>query len=133
MLDADTHPTPIPKRVVVVEDDPDIAMLIAAILEDAGYWPCVVKNGRQALQVIRELQPDAITLDLELPGFDGQTVLQRLVADNPAAHLPVVVVSGSTELLSSDERLLIACALTKPFDVIDLVDAIDAVVARKAS
>jgi DNA-binding response OmpR family regulator len=133
MLDENTHREPPPKRVVVVEDDPNIALLIAAILEDAGYWPYVVKDGRQALQVIRELQPDAITLDLELPGLDGRTVLRRLVEENPAAHVPVVVVSGSTELLSCEDRLMIACALTKPFDLIDLVDAVDAIVARHAS
>ena len=122
-----------PKRVVVVEDDPTIAMLIASILEDAGYWPFVVQDGRRALQVVRELQPSVVTLDLELPGMDGRAVLHRLVPDGQSGHVPVVVVSGSIELLSREEHKLIACALTKPFDLVDLVEAVDAVVAREAS
>lgn len=134
MLDPQGHtPTPDPKRVVVVEDDPNIAMLIASILEDAGYWSFVVQDGRRALQVVRELQPDVITLDLELPGVDGRAVLRRLVPDRLAEHVPVVVVSGSVELLSREDHQRIACALTKPFDLVDLVEAVDAIVAREAS
>lgn len=124
---------PNPKRVVVVEDDPNIATLIASILEDAGYWPFVVQDGRLALQMVRELQPAVVTLDLELPGMDGRAVLHRLAPDAESDHVPVVVVSGSIELLSREEHKLIACALTKPFDLVDLVEAVDAIVAREAS
>ena len=133
MLDPHNLRTPPPKRVVVVEDDPAIALLIASILEDAGYRAYVVQDGRQALQVVRELQPVVITLDLELPGLDGRSVLHRLVADSLSERVPVVVVSGSTELLSREEHRQIACALTKPFDLTDLLEAVDAVAAREAS
>jgi len=124
---------PNPKRVVVVEDDPNIALLIASILEDAGYWPFVVQDGRLAVQMVHELQPAVITLDLELSGLDGRAVLHRLAPDGQADHVPVVVVSGSIQLLSREDHKLIACALTKPFNLVDLVDAVDAVVTRKAS
>jgi len=120
------------RAVLVVEDDPSIALLIAGILEDAGYRPHIVGDGRRALQVVRELQPAVVTLDLELPGMDGRTVLRRLLAEQPAERLPIVVVSGSTELLSREERQCVARALTKPFDLTDLVEAIDEVAAQEA-
>ena len=132
MLETRDHPGVQPKRVVVVEDDPDIAMLICSILEDAGYRPFVVQDGRRALQVVRELKPVVITLDLELPGLDGRTVLRRLV-DDMIEYVPVVVVSGSIQLLTREELRLIARALPKPFDSEDLVDAVDECVAREAS
>ena len=119
------------RRVVVVEDDPAISVLMASVLADAGYIPFVVQDGIQALRVVRELHPDAITLDLELPGVDGHTVLARLERDEPGRPLPVVVVSGSTDALSRAERCLVAETLTKPFDLIDLVRAVDNVVDRR--
>jgi len=125
------NPTP-PKRVVVVEDDPAIAVLIAAVLDDEGYEPYVVRDGRKALQAVHELRPDAITLDLELPGLDGRTVLRRLGDETPGRRPPVVVVSASTDRLSRDERRLVAHTLTKPFDLGELVQAVDDVVEREA-
>jgi CheY-like chemotaxis protein len=133
MLETQEHPGVQPKRVVVVEDDPDIAMLIASILEDAGYRSFVVQDGRRALQVVRELKPVVITLDLEMPGMDGRTVLRRLSADTLIEPVPVVVVSASIQLLTREELRLIARALPKPFDSDDLVDAVDECVAREAS
>jgi CheY-like chemotaxis protein len=134
MLDMNKMPDEAqPKRVVVVEDDPSIAMLISSILEDAGYVPFVVQDGRQALQVVRKLRPFVITLDLELSGLDGRAVLHRLVDDALLSHVPVVVVSGSIELLSREEHGLISQAVSKPFDCDALVAAVDAAVARESS
>ncbi|MGE3269044.1 MAG: response regulator [Chloroflexota bacterium] len=134
MLDTESsRNNPTGKLVVVVEDDPSIAVLIATTLESAGYLPRVVQDGRRALQVVRELQPDVITLDLELPGLDGRAVLRRLCAETPEDALPVVVVSGSISLLSRDERRLVARLLPKPFSINELIEAVDAVAERSAS
>src|SRR5690242_5854987 len=91
------------KRVVVVEDDPAIGVLMASVLSDAGYIPFVVQDGLQALRVVHDLHPDAITLDLELPGVDGHAILRRLEHDDPDRPLPVVIVSGSTDELTGEE------------------------------
>jgi CheY-like chemotaxis protein len=121
------------KRVVVVEDDPSVAMLIAAILSDEGYTPFVVMDGRQALQAVHEVRPRVVTLDLELPGVDGRAVLRRLVRDEQAGHAPVVVISANTDELSTADRRLVKHALRKPFNLIDLVEAVDDVAIRAAS
>ena len=76
------------KRVVVVEDDPAIGVLMASVLADAGYAPFVVQDGWQALRLVRELRPDAITLDLQLPGFDGHALLRKLEGDESHRPLP---------------------------------------------
>jgi CheY-like chemotaxis protein len=119
------------RRVVVVEDDPAISVLMASVLADAGYVPFVVGDGIQALRVVRELHPDAITLDLELPGMNGHKLLQRFESDDACRPLPIVVVSGSTDQLSRAERSLVCETLTKPFDLYDLVRAVDSVVGRR--
>jgi DNA-binding response OmpR family regulator len=119
------------RRVVVVEDDPAIGVLMASVLSDAGYVPFVVQDGIQALRLVHDLHPDAITLDLQLPGVDGHAVLRRLEHDDPGRPLPVVIVSGSTDELTLEELRLVAETLTKPFDLFDLVRAVDSVVERR--
>ncbi|MCC6173826.1 MAG: response regulator transcription factor [Chloroflexi bacterium] len=118
------------KKVVVVEDDPSIGVLIASVLSDEGYEPIVVRDGTLALGAVRTIHPAAITLDLDLPGLDGHSFLGHLVDDGAVRPLPVVVVSANTESLSGDEQLLVAHALRKPFDLVDLLRAVEDVVRQ---
>ena len=120
-------------RVVVVEDDPSVAWLIAVTLADEGFVPVVVHDGSSALQAVEEHQPDAITLDLQLPGVDGRTVLRRLLTVQPAVCKRVIVVSSDAQWLSSEERRAIAGALGKPFNLGDLVQRVRSVTERRAS
>jgi DNA-binding response OmpR family regulator len=120
------------KKIVVVEDDPSIAVLIAAILADEGFDPIVVRSGRQAIQAVRDVQPDVITLDLHLPDLDGHAVLRRLVDVEAERRPSVVVVSANTDELSRDERRLIDRTLTKPFDLLDLVQAVEDLTGKRA-
>jgi two-component system KDP operon response regulator KdpE len=119
--------------VVVVEDDPTIAWLIAATLSDEGYKSVVVHNGRAALEAIEDLHPAAITLDLQLPDLDGRAVLRRLKTIEPTARPRVVVVSSDADWLTRDERRGVAGTLKKPFDLSDLVRAVRGVTDRRAS
>jgi len=117
------------RKVLVVEDDPTLGGLIASILEEEGFDSVVVRDGREAMKCISADQPDAITLDLELPGVDGRFILNRLWQWG-AGRVPVVVVSAATELLSREDRRRVSCTLRKPFDVLDLVQAVNRAVAR---
>lgn len=117
------------QRVLVVEDDPTIGGLIAAILAEEGFDLVVVSDGRAALRSLHASRPDAVTLDLELPGIDGHTILRRLAEDR-TDRVPVVVVSAATETLSREERRQISCTLRKPFDVPELVRAVSHAVGR---
>ena len=112
------------KTVLVVDDDPSTADLIAALLESEGYYPVLVNDGDEALRAAREIKPDAITLDLEMPNLDGRGMLRRLRDDAAMREVPVVVVSSSPETLSNQERRQVAQALSKPFLLPELVDAV---------
>ena len=69
-------------RVLVVEDDPDIAQLVAHYLEKAGFSADMVANGREALTTIAAKPPDVLILDLMLPHVDGLEIC-RVVRSNP--------------------------------------------------
>ena len=79
--------------VLVVEDNPAAAEILARHLDAGGFRMSVARNGRDALRMARELMPVAVTLDIGLPEVDGWEVLARLKADETTRDIPVVVVS----------------------------------------
>jgi len=79
---------------LVVDDDADITMFLATILEDAGMKVMTAYDGNQALERLRERIPDVISLDLVMPGKSGIRVLHEL-RKNPAwSRIPVLIVTG---------------------------------------
>jgi DNA-binding response OmpR family regulator len=109
-------------EVLVVDDDPDIRMLVAFALEDAGYTVRHASDGEKALESIAAKVPDIVVLDVMMPGTDGITVLQRIRARRQLRGLKVVMLTtriGERDHLrgwegGADEYI------TKPFDPQDL-------------
>jgi DNA-binding response OmpR family regulator len=114
------------KTVLVVDDDPTIGELIATVLSDVGFRAVVVQDGHDVLSAAHALEPDAITLDLDLPGLDGRSILQCLRADARTRAVPIVVVSAATETLPKEEEQLADSTLAKPFEVLDLIEVVSA-------
>jgi signal transduction histidine kinase/DNA-binding response OmpR family regulator len=79
--------------VLVIEDDPAAQELLRVHLEGAGYGVVVTGNGRQGLEWLSQVRPDAVILDILLPEMDGWEILQRLKADPATRSIPVMVVS----------------------------------------
>jgi PAS domain S-box-containing protein len=79
--------------VLVVDDDPQAAEILARHLDAGGFRSELARTGPQALTLARELKPAAITLDILLPELDGWEVLHRLKADDATRNIPVVMVS----------------------------------------
>ncbi|MBZ5732920.1 response regulator transcription factor [Nocardioides sp. TRM66260-LWL] len=82
------------RRIVVVEDDPDISDLLAFALESEGYEVLTADTGESALALIHEQRPDVVTLDLTLPDLDGTEVCRRLRAFSSAY---VMMITGRSE------------------------------------
>lgn len=84
--------------VLVVEDEPEAAELLEAILVREGCEVLHARDGAEALEAARELpQPDLVLLDLELPVMDGRSVLEALRSDPTTSGIPVVVLSGAPD------------------------------------
>ncbi len=118
--------------VLVVEDDPDQAGVLAGLLGIAGHRAVTVRSGDDALGAAREAAPDVVLLDVELPGLDGYSVCRLLKADPALAPVPVIFMTTRARL---DERLagLTLGAdeyLTKPVDVRELLLRLRLVAAR---
>jgi len=115
------------QTILVIEDDPTTAELISDALSDDGFKPVVAREGGEALRMIRERHPSAITLDLALPGIDGRSFLLSLRSDEATKRTPVIVVSANSESLTSFERRAVARVIPKPFDLDELRDAVEGV------
>jgi CheY-like chemotaxis protein len=79
--------------VLIIEDDMDAAALLSETISQAGYRVRVARDGTTGLQLARELEPAAVTLDVMMPGMDGWRVLQTLKSDRSLAQIPVIVCS----------------------------------------
>jgi CheY-like chemotaxis protein len=118
-------------RLLVVDDDPAIRELIAAILGTDEYEISFARNGKEALVMARELQPEIIILDVMMPLMDGIEVCEHLKADIETAGIPVLMLTARTEF---DDRVRAEDAkadayLTKPFGPFNLLKAVEHLVA----
>ncbi len=99
------------RSILVVEDDPDIAMALQDLLEFEGYQVDCAQTCRQAFSSIEQHAYDAVLLDLGLPDGDGCSILEKLQVSNPS--LPVIVLTASNRNLGS---LRAYAHLTKPWE-----------------
>ena len=111
-------------RVLIVEDDPDLLVVLRVNLVSAGLEPILAGDGRTAISRIVAERPDAVLLDVMLPGIDGWQVLEQL--QRLGNRVPVVVCSAkkNPEDMARAEELGAAAYLVKPFDIDRLVDAV---------
>ena len=113
-------------RVLVCEDDPDVANLIAIILGNAGYRADVAPDAMAAMRMLSENEYAAMTVDVMLPGKDGLSMIRDLRAGGIAPDLPVVVVSATDCETRGPQLGGVALVdwLTKPIDQPRLLDAV---------
>ena len=82
------------RRIVVVDDNPDAADTIAAILRLSGHEVHVANDGHAAVRLAIRVRPDVMLLDIGLPGLDGFSVAKRLRAESSLAHMRIIAVTG---------------------------------------
>ena len=117
--------SPMPRRVLVVDDDEAIRDLLDDVLELEGYESRTAEDGAAALQLAAEWTPDLIVLDLMMPKMDGW---QFREAQRELPHLrdvPVLVVSASQRARDAYRELGASAVVAKPFDLEELISTID--------
>jgi two-component system, OmpR family, phosphate regulon response regulator PhoB len=121
-----------PARVLIVEDERDIAGLVAYHLTRDGYRVQTVENGVEALAAIRTDRPDLIVLDLMLPEFSGYEVLAELKRQAELGDIPVLVLTARREEADRVKGLELGADdyITKPFSPRELVLRVGAVLRR---
>lgn len=120
-----------PRRILIIDDEEDIREVAALSLETVAGWDVIVAgSGAAGIAKARENRPDAILLDVMMPGMDGPTTYQELRANPETARIPVILLTAKVQ--SADQKrfsdLGVARVMFKPFDPLtlarDIADAL---------
>ncbi len=116
------------KRVVCVEDEPEMIDLVRLILGRKGYEVIGANGGIEGLETVRRERPDLVLLDLMMPDMDGWEVYQQIKADPGLREIPVIVVTAKAQSIDKVLGLHIAKVddyITKPFGPQELLESVD--------
>ncbi|MFZ5916400.1 MAG: response regulator transcription factor [Chloroflexota bacterium] len=118
------------KKVLCIEDDPEMIDLIKLILERKGFEFIGAVGGREGLDAIARDRPDLVLLDIMMPDLDGWDVYRQMKANDESKNIPVIVVTAKAQSIDKVLGLHIAKVddyVTKPFGPKELLRSIDKV------
>ncbi len=121
-----------PKKIIIIEDEPDIAGLLVHYLTQEGYKVSPCTDGIEGLRRVKADQPELLILDLMLPGLDGLEICRRVRADAKTAALPIIMLTAKGEETDRVVGLEMGADdyLTKPFSPKELVARVKALLRR---
>jgi DNA-binding response OmpR family regulator len=120
----------ISKKVLIVEDDQDISLLVKHNLQKIGLEVFEADDGAKGLSLVKSLNPDLVILDLMLPSIDGFEFLRQLKRDEESVNIPVIIMSAKTGpgAIIKAFHLGIADYLPKPFNIGELISRVSKII-----
>jgi len=120
------------KKILVVDDDEDILLIVQTMLTNGGYSVALARNGKEAIDQAIGLHPDLIVLDVMMPDLNGFEVCQRLRADARTHDVPVLMLTALDEPVDRTRGFLagIDDYLAKPFDRGELLARVRRILQR---
>jgi DNA-binding response OmpR family regulator len=117
------------QRILVVDDDPDIRLLLRELLERRGYSLTEARDGNEALRVLFAERPDLVVLDVQMPGLDGWQTLERI---RELSDVPVVMLTARATELEKTRGLRAGADdyVTKPFGRQELLARVEGLLRR---
>ncbi|MGH9763908.1 MAG: response regulator transcription factor, partial [Blastocatellia bacterium] len=120
------------KRLLVVDDEPNLLLAVGACLRSEGYEVTAVRGGPDALACLAESLPDLIISDIRMPGMDGRALVRHLRASPRTALIPIVFLTAKDQRSDRVEGFLagVEAYVTKPFEPDELLAVIDSIFDR---
>jgi len=119
--------------ILLVDDIPENLQLLSSLLAKEGYNISMAVNGLEALEIVPELKPDLILLDIMMPEMDGFTVCERIKKDDEFKEIPIIFISAKTELVDKVKGFRIGGAdyITKPYQSAEVLARVKTQLALK--
>ncbi|MGH9279299.1 MAG: response regulator transcription factor [Acidimicrobiales bacterium] len=119
-------------RVLVIDDDPVILELLRVNFEIEGFEIVVAGDGVEGFEQAKSERPDVVLSDIMMPRLDGLGLVKRLRADPATRAVPIILLSAKAQSLEVEAGLEAGADdyITKPFDPFELIDRVNAVLAR---
>lgn len=120
------------KRLLVIDDEPNLLRAVAACLRGEGYDVVTARSGREALVHLASSVPDLIVSDIRMPGMDGYQLASHIRGSQRTALIPIVFLTAKDETADRIEgfRAGVDAYLTKPFEPDELVAVITSILSR---
>ncbi len=138
---ADINPTPLrlpekettPKKVLIVDDDPDIRKVVRMRLISNGYQVVEAEDGVQAIKMVNQHNPDLMIIDYMMPNMDGIETVKRMRASLATASMPIIMLTSRQDTESEVKGLEIGADdyVTKPFDHVKLLTRVKLLLQRR--
>ena len=121
------------KRILVIEDEKNMADLVVQVLQKEGYEVDAAYDGEEGLNKIKATKPDIVLLDIVLPKLDGRDLLKKAKQDEDIKHIPIVVLSGRSEQWDRDIGLELGADeyIEKPLEIVKLLRQIKNVLKKR--
>ena len=118
------------KKILVVDDDPGLHLVIVPVLTKAGYSVISAKNGEQALHLALDERPQLIILDVIMPGIKGRDLCKKIKAYDVLKNIKIIFLTAkdSDEDVKAELEAGAITHLTKPFNPTDLLRTIDGII-----
>lgn len=118
------------KRILAVDDEIDVLLIVKTALQAEGFEVETASNGPDALALAKENPPDLFLLDVMMPGMTGFEVLRELKADDSTSSIPVIMLTGVSERSKIQEALMSGTDyyIVKPFEFHDLMAKVNEVI-----
>jgi two-component system response regulator VicR len=124
------------KRIVCIEDEPEMIDLIQLILSRKGFEVFGAPGGKEGLQMVRDKHPALVLLDLMMPDMDGWEVYQQMKAEESTHDIPVIIVTAKAQNIDKVLGLHIAKVddyIAKPFGPQELIDSVEKILNKPSS
>jgi DNA-binding response OmpR family regulator len=124
-----------PGKLLVVDDDRDILEFLFQALTYHGYEVSTAPGGWEALELVPQIGPDLILLDIKMPNIDGYEVIRRLKRNKATRHIPIIVITASPVDKERDKVRVLGMGaaqyITKPLSIDSLIREIKTAIAGK--
>jgi two-component system response regulator (stage 0 sporulation protein F) len=113
------------KKVLIVDDQYGIRVLLHEVLDKEGYTIFQAPNGVTALEIVKNEKPDLVLLDMKIPGMDGLEILRHIRLIEPDTKVIMMTAYGELDLIKEATVLGAITHFTKPFDIDELRQAVN--------
>jgi two-component system response regulator (stage 0 sporulation protein F) len=114
------------KKVLIVDDQNGIRILLMEVFSNEGYQTFQASNGKLALEIVKAHTPDLVLLDMKIPGMDGLDILKHIKSMNPEIKVIMMTAYGELDMIKEATELGALMHFTKPFDIDELRMAVNA-------
>ncbi len=114
------------RRILVVDDEPNIALSLNYLMERAGYSVRIAADGEEAIEAVKEAPPDLILLDVNMPKMNGYEVCELVRANPQWKHIPIVMLTAKGRDIEREKGLAVGADeyITKPFSTQEVVEKV---------